>query len=100
MFVKSCVAVWELGLLHTQQLMPLHPKKPEQTCHPVTSDENCKRDASSRQEKIPLLILKKGERWGITPLCKKMITNEKEMLKVHIPFNYTLYKHLYLIPYI
>lgn len=95
MFVKSCVAVWELGLLHTQQLMPLHPRKPEQTCHPVTSDENCKRDASNRQEKIPLLI-KKGERGGITPLCKKMITNETEMLKVHIPFNYTPYINIYI----
>lgn len=32
-----------LPLSNAQQLTPLHPRKPEQTCHPVTWAENCQR---------------------------------------------------------
>jgi len=51
---------------NAQQLMPFHPRKPEQTCHPVTSAENYQRYISSRQEEIPLITFE-GEKKA--PFC-------------------------------
>lgn len=44
-----------LLLSNAQQLTPLHPRKPEQTCHPVTGAQNRQRDGSGTHKKIPLL---------------------------------------------